>query len=102
MGIKKIASEHKHPEDQVEVYLNSIKTLFVDKENPYLKDLDTEVVTYRGEVAEFNKIKYPPLQIFSYAPLALLAGINGILTTQLLLYFMILATVFHDTKEDRL
>ncbi len=84
---KMLKSEVK-TEDIAVVYQKSINRL-LDGENPYRQSLDPYPFHYKGNDHYFDRPKYTPLQIFTYAPFVSLLGLKGVYVGNLVVYLLL-------------
>ncbi len=85
--LKRLFGPIQFLEDVAVVNAEAARLLFVHGRNPYSATLDLAWPPYLG-------FKYPPLQLFTYAPFTLLGGYRGIYFAHLLIYMAIAAVLF--------
>ena len=85
---RKMLKTETRTEDIAVVYKKSIE-LMMKGENPYLKSLDPYPLHYKDNDTYFDRPKYTPLQIFTYAPFVYFLGLKGIYLGNLIVYLLL-------------
>jgi hypothetical protein len=87
-------------EDIAQVYQSAIHGLFrFPPLNPYSEVIDSYCVPWRGVEHCFTGLKYPPVQLFTYAPWVSLFGLKGIYLLHAPIYFALAALIFRYLKK---
>ncbi len=104
--IRKVNQENIKTEDIARVYHDSINLLFEQK-NPYNSPIDYyhDIPLSKDRIESYSSAKYPPLQMFLYAPFVYLKGLNGIYVGNLFPYVGMLVLILFfgnfKTKESK-
>ena len=101
---RKILKAETRTEDIAVVYKKSIE-LMIKGENPYLNSIDPYPLHYKDNDTYFDRPKYTPLQIFTYAPFVYFLGLKGIYFGNLIVYILLgffLFTYFRPTNKHYL
>lgn len=85
---RKMMKTETRTEDIAIVYKESIELIFKGQ-NPYLKPLDPYPLHYKNNNTYFDRPKYTPLQIFTYAPFVYFLGLKGIYLGNLIVYLLL-------------
>lgn len=97
--VRKLAKEDIRTEDIAVVYHESIKALS-ERTNPYLLSLDPYPLHYKKEGTYFDRPKYPPLQLFTYAPFVLPFGLKGIYLANMVVFLLLAWFLYHYFKPQ--
>ncbi len=75
-------------EDIAVLNRDAVKTMFMEGKNPYSEVINSYVVVKNGVHKNYHGYKYPPLQIFYYAPFVYAFDLKGIYVGNFLMYLL--------------
>ena len=91
----KLTKKLKHVEDIALLNRDAVETLFDKGKNPYKEIINTYNVKMKGgTIKNYGGYKYPPLQIFYYAPFVKIWNLRGIHVGNLIIYLAFVLSIF--------
>jgi hypothetical protein len=89
-----------HLEDIAHVYLQVIESMITYwKTNPYTLLIDPYTITHQQQILTFAGFKYPPLQLFIYAPWVRCFDMHGLLMANFFCYLTIMVVIMLIIKK---